>query len=263
MVLKKIEIVGTSPDAFYKAVENAIEGAAETVRGMKYAEVAVNSPLAQPRTFCYAIPPDMFVSVGQAVWVPFGPRMIQGLVFAVSEEPAAEETREIAELIDSRPMLSPHQVELARWLSERYLSPLFDAAALMLPPGFERRVLTFIEPVSSPSEAALASLNAKQREMLLLLQRRGKMELGQLKKKLKGEKVDLVIDQLLRKGLVTTVGAAPVVVQPLRSPSKSPLTTTSSGGRRVKVRGMVVVVLYTSMAIGSGEPYALRLAVTS
>lgn len=170
---------------------------------MNYAEVAVNSPLAQPRTFCYAIPPDMFVSVGQAVWVPFGPRMIQGLVFAVSEEPAVEETREIAELIDPRPMLSPHQVELARWLSERYLSPLFDAAASMLPPGFERRVLTFIEPVFSPSEAALASLNAKQREMLLLLQRRGKVELGQLKKKLKREKVDLVIDQLLRKGLVT------------------------------------------------------------
>jgi primosomal protein N' (replication factor Y) len=170
---------------------------------MNYAEVAVNSPLAQPRTFCYAIPSDMFVSVGQAVWVPFGPRMVQGLVFAVSDEPAVEETREIAELIDPRPMLSPHQVELARWLSERYLSPLFDAAASMLPPGFERRVLTFIEPVSSPSEAALASLNAKQREMLLFLQRRGKVELGQLKKKLKREKVDLVIDQLLRKGLVT------------------------------------------------------------
>ncbi len=170
---------------------------------MNYAEVAVDSPLAQPRTFCYAIPPDMFVSVGQAVWVPFGPRMVQGLVFAVSDEPAVEETREIAELIDPRPMLSPHQVELARWLSERYLSPLFDAAAPMLPPGFERRVLTFIEPVSSPSEAALASLNAKQREMLLLLQRWGKVELGQLKKKLKREKVDLVIDQLLRKGLVT------------------------------------------------------------
>jgi primosomal protein N' (replication factor Y) len=170
---------------------------------MKYAEVAVNSPLAQPRTFCYAIPPDMFVSLGQAVWVPFGPRMLQGLVFAVSEEPVVEETREIAELIAPRPVLSPHQVELARWLSERYLSPLFDAAASMLPPGFERRVLTFIEPVSSSSEAALDSLNPKQREILLLLQRSGKMELRQLKKKLKGERVDLVSDQLLRKGLVT------------------------------------------------------------
>ena len=39
MVLKKIEIIGTSPEAFYKAVENAVEEAAKTVRGMKWAEV--------------------------------------------------------------------------------------------------------------------------------------------------------------------------------------------------------------------------------
>jgi flavin-binding protein dodecin len=39
MVLKKIEIMGTSPDAFYKAVENAVKEAAKTVRGMKWAEV--------------------------------------------------------------------------------------------------------------------------------------------------------------------------------------------------------------------------------
>jgi flavin-binding protein dodecin len=39
MVLKKIEIIGTSPEAFYKAVENAVKEAAKTVRGMKWAEV--------------------------------------------------------------------------------------------------------------------------------------------------------------------------------------------------------------------------------
>jgi flavin-binding protein dodecin len=39
MVLKQIEIMGTSPDAFYKAVENAVKEAAKTVRGMKWAEV--------------------------------------------------------------------------------------------------------------------------------------------------------------------------------------------------------------------------------
>jgi flavin-binding protein dodecin len=39
LVLKKIEIIGTSPEAFYKAVENAVKEAAETVRGMKWAEV--------------------------------------------------------------------------------------------------------------------------------------------------------------------------------------------------------------------------------
>jgi flavin-binding protein dodecin len=39
MVLKKIEIIGTSREAFYKAVENAVKEASKTVRGMKWAEV--------------------------------------------------------------------------------------------------------------------------------------------------------------------------------------------------------------------------------
>ncbi|MFQ6064510.1 MAG: dodecin family protein [Candidatus Bathyarchaeia archaeon] len=39
MVLKKIEIIGTSPEAFYKAVQNAVKEAGKTVRGMKWAEV--------------------------------------------------------------------------------------------------------------------------------------------------------------------------------------------------------------------------------
>ncbi len=170
---------------------------------MRYAEVAVNTPLAQPRTFSYAIPPDMSASVGHAVWVPFGPRIAQGLIFALTDEPAVAETREILELIDSRPLLAPHQVELATWLSERYISPLFDAAALMLPPGFERKVLTFVEPSPNLSQSALELLNPKQREMLYLLQKKGRMELGHLEKNFKRERAQSLIDQLVRRGLVT------------------------------------------------------------
>ena len=39
---------------------------------MEYAEVSVNSPVAQRRTFSYAIPSGLDIDVGQAVWIPFG-----------------------------------------------------------------------------------------------------------------------------------------------------------------------------------------------
>ncbi|MFC2122170.1 hypothetical protein ACFLRP_00600, partial [Bacteroidota bacterium] len=39
---------------------------------MGYAEVSVNSPAAQRRTFSYSVPHGLSVEVGQAVWVPFG-----------------------------------------------------------------------------------------------------------------------------------------------------------------------------------------------
>ena len=112
---------------------------------MKYAEVAVNSPIAQRRSFCYSVPPQLTVDVGQAVWVPFGSKLLQGIVVKLSDNPSVEITKEISSVITSSSLLSPVQVELAVWLSRYYLSPLFDAVALMLPPGFERRLITFLQ----------------------------------------------------------------------------------------------------------------------
>src|SRR4030042_4193860 len=105
---------------------------------MGYAEVAVNSPIAQRRTFSYSIPPALSLTIGQAVWVPFGSKMLQGVVLELTDHTAVEEIRDIAGLIDPTPILSPVQVQLACWISEYYLAPLFDDVALMLTPGLQR-----------------------------------------------------------------------------------------------------------------------------
>ena len=47
---------------------------------MRYAEVAVDAPVAHSRTFSYSIPPRFVVEPGQLVWVPFGRRVAQGVV---------------------------------------------------------------------------------------------------------------------------------------------------------------------------------------
>ncbi len=125
---------------------------------MGYAEVSVNSPIAQRRTFSYAIPSGLGIDVGQAVWVPFGDKLLQGIVLELSDYPSVAETREITGIIDAHPVLSPAQIKLARWISEHYLSPLFDAVALMLPPGFERKVVTFIGSPLVPPEQDTPSL---------------------------------------------------------------------------------------------------------
>ncbi len=100
---------------------------------MRFAEVSVNSPVAQRRAFSYAIPPGLNVNIGDAVWVPFGDKVLQGIVLELSPLPAVEETKEIIDVI--APTLDFTHVSLARWISEYYLSNLFDAVALMLPPG--------------------------------------------------------------------------------------------------------------------------------
>jgi primosomal protein N' (replication factor Y) len=166
---------------------------------MSYAEVSVNSPIAQRRTFSYAIPSHLEINVGQAVWVPFGDKRLQGIVLGLSPHPEVEETREIAGVIEPHPLFSPQQVSLARWISQYYLSPLFDAVALMLPPGFERRTITFISP--TPSDFDISTLNAEQKQALELIQEKGKLSLGQLEKTMGKKKAQSIIAQLANKGL--------------------------------------------------------------
>jgi primosomal protein N' (replication factor Y) len=169
---------------------------------MGYAEVSVNSPIAQHRAFSYAIPPDLTIDVGQAVWVPFGDKLLQGIVLELSDYPSVEETREITGIIDSHPVLSPAQVKLTRWVSEHYLSPLFEAVALMLPPGFKRKAVTFISIPSFPREIDILSLTQEQKKFLELVQTRGKINLRELGRKLGSRQAKLTTSQLVRQGLI-------------------------------------------------------------
>ena len=107
---------------------------------MRYAEVAVDAPLGVNRTLTYSIPPRMEVVPGILVWVPLGARPVQGMVFETSARTALETTRPIISTIGPDALLPPWGLELARWLSRYYLSSLFEAVALMLPPGFRTRV---------------------------------------------------------------------------------------------------------------------------
>jgi primosomal protein N' (replication factor Y) len=167
---------------------------------MKYAEVAVNSPIAQRRSFCYSIPPELKTDVGQAVWVPFGSNVLQGIVVKVSDYPSFEVTKEISGLITSFPLLSSARLEVVFWLSKYYLSSLFDAVALMLPPGFERRLATFLQ--ISPEHVDLSHLSPDQKEVMQLLENRDRVNIRELERKFGKKRTGLITQQLLRQRLV-------------------------------------------------------------
>jgi len=180
---------------------------------MRYAEVSVNSPAAQRRTFSYAIPDGLDVREGQAVLVPFGERVLQGIVLELTPVPAVEDTREILDVIGSEPVLTPSRVSLARWISDYYLSPLFDAVALMLPPGFERKAISFVS-LTHP-DADTSSLNDDQRKVVDIASGQGRVELKQLEKALGKKKASTVVSQLVRQGILTrSYELGPVRVKP-------------------------------------------------
>lgn len=167
---------------------------------MKYAEVAVNSPVAYRRSFCYSIPAGLKVDIGQAVWVPFGSQTLQGVVVGLSDFPSFEVTKEISGLISPYPLLSATQVDVALWLSRYYLSPLFDAVASMLPPGFERRLVTFLQ--MQPGSVDLSQLTTEEIRVLRLVESKGKIGVRELQRRFGKRKVEMIIRRLVRRNLV-------------------------------------------------------------
>jgi primosomal protein N' (replication factor Y) (superfamily II helicase) len=169
---------------------------------MAFVEVAVNSGLPQRQSFSYAVPEGMTLQAGDAVFVPFGRRFLQGIVLEVVDVPAFADPKPVDARISDTPVISPERVQLARWIADYYLSPLFAAVALMLPPGFERKPLTFYEPLLTAAETEQQSIPPRQRAVLSHLIEHGRLESRKIDKSLKLSGVSAALSQLYQRGFV-------------------------------------------------------------
>lgn len=136
----------------------------------RFAEVAVNSDLPHRQTFSYTVPAGLDLQAGHAVYVPFGKLTLQGIVLEVHETPVfsePEKIRSIRSLVGERPLLDLERVALVKWVADEYLAPIFDAAALALPPRFERRPQTNLHPLVERDEIDGMELSPRQREVML------------------------------------------------------------------------------------------------
>jgi primosomal protein N' (replication factor Y) (superfamily II helicase) len=95
------------------------------------AEVVFDLPVGHP--FTYAIPADLAVGPGQRVLAPLAGAVRPGLVVALVEA-AAGRVKTLAGTLESRPILSRRQLDLARWLAAESGSSLGSTCAALLPP---------------------------------------------------------------------------------------------------------------------------------
>ena len=146
---------------------------------MGFAEVAVDSPTAPGRTFSYSIPDGLRVGSGHLVRVPFGRRTLGGLVMSLAEAPQVTETRPILSTTGDGPVLGAVQLRLARWISEYYISSLFEAAALMLPPGQRLRQRTRLS-VGATSAEGQVRLSPLQAQIVDYVRRNGSVDIERL-----------------------------------------------------------------------------------
>ncbi len=201
----------------------------------RYAIVAVNAGAVRPRhvrelpvdddeqedrpleAFHYRIPADLAgLEPGHLVWVPFGPRYLQGVVMALADRSPVAETRLIDRLADPEPVLNPTQLELARWISTYYMAPLQQAIWAMIPPGSTEQAEAFLEVTAAPTGAEIEALTPGQREILALVREHGPLSLSQLGRLARPRTWREMLRQLEDQGLVVRhMEITPPRVRPL------------------------------------------------
>ena len=119
---------------------------------MLFAEVAVDFPDERARTFTYKVSDDLELLVGDLVWVPFGPRTLQGVVFEINsfEPTELQKIRSVNARTVGGPFISQDLIDLAGWVAKYYRTTLFAACSLLLPPGASSRLRVWLSPGDSP-----------------------------------------------------------------------------------------------------------------
>ena len=150
---------------------------------LPYAEVAVNSGQPARTAFTYAVPDGLDPAVGQAVFVPYGPRVLQAVVLSRTAATDLAEVRLIQAIADPEPVVDAVHIALARWLSDYYLAPLWDCLAVSLPSGYGQKAVTMVSPVDVP---ALLPIYPQDRRILQFVAAHGRVSIDALKESVHG-----------------------------------------------------------------------------
>jgi len=168
-------------------------------------EVAVPVPTRKLFTYLVSAQLQGEMEPGKRVEVPFGPRILTGLVLELSQAKAQRQLKYIRSCLDLKPVLSPSLLKLGEWISRYYLSPPGETIKAMLPPG----LLTASEnKVALTAQGILATKDLEKRErdsgeeILRFLYPSRQVGVSSLKKRFDFPAFNSVLAELESQGLV-------------------------------------------------------------
>ncbi|QBD79828.1 primosomal protein N' [Ktedonosporobacter rubrisoli] len=162
----------------------------------------------------YLVPLELetTVRIGQLVAIPYGERLVEGILWVLHAEDqdellaelGAEVTlRPLHAILDPEPALLPHQLALSQWISAYYVTPLAQVAQMMLPPGLMQRsqfVLRLSETYEPGQDLQESSLHL--RALLGLLHEEGEVDDARLKKLLGPARAKAILQEIKHSNLI-------------------------------------------------------------
>ena len=183
-----------------------------------YVEILPNVPKIT-NTYHYKVSDELRdqISFGLLVVVPFGNKLVQGIVLSLDTTPPIDVTnyKYVESILDPYPVLTKAQLDLAYWLSEKYYTNLVDCVVMMLPQGLSQRVNYIYEL----ADERLSLHTEYQKQITTLLKEQGPLQGRRLGKILKIRNWKPVIERLVSRGIVNKTAV-------LASPNVKPKTTT-------------------------------------
>lgn len=170
-----------------------------------FAEVAVYSTFPSRQTFSYAVPPGTDIAIGSAVYVPFGKLTIQGVVTDLADSPGfsdRDRIRSIRSVLRDVPRIDADRMAVASWIADEYLAPTFDAVALFLPPGFERKPITVVHSLVDADNADVPALSERLQAVFQAIMQNSPIQLDRLREQVGGAGMEGALAALERRGLI-------------------------------------------------------------
>ena len=152
-----------------------------------FAEVVLNLPLKD--SFTYQVPPQFhsIIQPGFRVFVPFGRRKLTGYVVSLADtSDSTFAIKNIEDVLDTDPVLSPEILSLTKWVADYYQSSWGEAVKAALPAGLDdesRETLT----LSKEGIDALHAEKLKESWSMILktVQQRGQITPSQIRRSMK------------------------------------------------------------------------------
>lgn len=105
-----------------------------------YAEIILPQKVGEDKeTLTYSVPENLKLQIGNIVEVPLLKRKVKGVVYNLTDTAPSFKTKDILGLVENAPHLRQWQIQIIKWISDYYFSPLFRSLKPFLPAGFVKK----------------------------------------------------------------------------------------------------------------------------
>lgn len=173
---------------------------------IKYGKVIIDNRASQlDRLFTYIIDEKFFdiIKEGMRVVVPFGRgnKLITALLVDIKEEFSGDyQLKEIKDVLDDKPIISPNLIKLGIWMKKNYLSSYTSAFQPILPPGDYKKINSFVKlKVKNPKD-----ISTEEKRIIDYLKGRDPVRLKDLKEELNIPYINKHLNLLEDVGIIET-----------------------------------------------------------